>query len=184
MNNYQVGDKDKVLGTVIGFLKENKNRPIWSRTEEIKVKIIDWSKYLEIIKNSHDGLKDVSLQILSGNGIVYHGSDKSNDDSHKPILIDDECCGVDSVHKNILSDSDKKMLSGIFFDGIGIFDKKKNSIPVIPKFYVMVDFDDIKNCFTGEEKELWKYMDERYEYNSRISSNMHKIVSLVNKQNT
>lgn len=179
-----LGEKSKVLGTVVGFVNDNKNRPIWSKAKEIKVKIIDWSKYIDIIKNSDPELKDLNLSIRSGNGIVFHGFDVENDSNALPILIDNECCGVDAEPKNIL-DLDKKMISGTYFNGIGVFEKKEvGSYSMFPKFYVDIDFDDVKDCFTGEEKPLYEFMEGRYEYNPRIHTNMVGIVKLVLKQNT
>lgn len=180
-----IGEKDNVLGTVVGFTGANDHKVIYTRTKEIKVKIVDWNKYLEIIKKSNDNLKDLTLSIRSGNGIVFHGSDIDNDPNGLPILIDDECCGVDAEKKNLLANiGDYEMMSGTFFDGVGIFEKIEGSFSIYPKFYMTIDFDDVKKCFTGEEKELWEFMDSRYEYNPRIHTNMLGIVKLVNKQNT
>ena len=92
---------------------------------------------------------------------------------------------MDGEKKNILIDiADYKMMSGTFFDGIGIFEKIEGQFPMYPKFHMTIDFDDVKKCFTGEEKELWEFMGGRYEYNPRIHTNMRGLVKLVNKQNT
>jgi hypothetical protein len=47
---------------------------------------------------------------------------------------------------------------------------------MFPKYYFDFDFADIEKAYTGEEKELWEYMESRYEYNPRIHNNMREIV--------
>jgi hypothetical protein len=165
-----LGMKDKLLGDVVGFVNDNEYRPIYQMAKDIKVKIIDWKPIVEKLKASHESLKDLNLDIRSGNGIIFIGENK------QPVLIDSECCGVDSETKNLMIGD--KFMTVEFIEGIGVFKKEEGFIAMMPMFYVDFDYDDIEKCFTGEEKELWEFMGGRYEYNPRIHNNLRGIVEL------
>ena len=173
----KLGESHKILGKVVGFKNENDRRPIFEAVKEIKVKIIDWKPLIEKIKSGHESLKDMNLEIRSGNGIIFV-PDLDRQERLKPVLIDDECCGVDGEAKNMLIDG--KMMSGMFICGIGVFINKKNEgfISMMPHFYIDFDLFDIEACFTGEEKELCDFMGSRYLYNPRIENNMLEMVKL------
>jgi hypothetical protein len=172
----KIGDNDKLLGKVVGFVNDNPNKPIYEITKEIKVKIIDWNKVVEKLKEQDADLSDSDWEVRAGNGIIFVGENKV------PVLIDHECCGVDSEKKNMMLDG--KMVSGTILEGIGLFQVHKQdkegsrTISMMPKFYVDFDYIDVEKCFTGEEKELWDFMGSRYEYNPRIHSNLRGIVEL------
>lgn len=171
----KIGHKDGLLGNVVAFANDNENKPIYEITKEIKVKVIDWHPIIKKIKDSNPKFADVEFEIRSGDGIILVGDGK-------PVLIDDECCGIDSERKNMMLDGN--MVVAVLFEGIGIFEVHKRnedgtrSISMMPKWYVDFDWDDVKACLTGEEKELWEFMGQRYEYNSRIHNNMRGIVKL------
>jgi hypothetical protein len=167
-----LGEKHKQLGKVVGFVNDNNDKPIFESTRDIKVKLIDWTPIVEKIKNGSESLKDLSLDIRAGKGIIFVGENK------KPVLIDEECCGVESDRKNFLVNG--KMMSGTFLSGIGVFKKEKGKIFMMPEFYADIDFDDIEKCYTGEYKELWKFMESRYMYNPRIENNTIEIVKYYN----
>jgi len=166
----EVGTKDSLLGEVVGFRDDNENRPIYQMAKDIKVKIIDWKPIIEKLTASHESFNGLTLQIKSGNGIILIGEEK------RPVLIDTECCGVDAETKNIMIDG--KLMTVQFIEGIGIFKKEEGFITMMPMCYVDFDYDDIEKCFTGEEKELWEFMECRYEYNPRIHTNLRGIVEL------
>lgn len=111
-----LGMKDKLLGEVVGFANDNDNKPIYQMAKDIKVKIIDWKPIIEKLTASHESFKGLTLQIKSGNGIIFVGAEK------KPVLIDTECCGVDSETKNLMIND--KFMTVQFIEGIGIFKKK------------------------------------------------------------
>ena len=164
-------NSDKLLGDVVGFVNENK--PIYQATEEIKVRLIDWQPLIEKLKEQDDDLRGKDWEIRSGNGIVFA--------KEKPILIDDECCGAESVKRNILING--TCYTATFINGVGIFNKREQtdggySISMFPDFYVDLDYAEVEKCLTGEEVELWKFMGQRYEYNPRIHKNLREIVKL------
>jgi hypothetical protein len=165
---------DSLLGSIVGYAEDNQNKPIWSATKEIKVKLFDWNKVIEKLKEQLPPLEEgAEYKIMSGKGIIFVPSENDKD-TKVPLLIDNECCGLEGEEKNIFFDgvcSTRTVLSGI-----GVFLKKPNSIPMFPKYYFDFDFADIEKAYTGEEKELWEYMESRYEYNPRIHNNMREIV--------
>lgn len=183
-SNNKIGDKDSLLGTVVGFANDNSDKPIYEMTKQIKVKIIDWKKVIQKMKDSSDIMAGLDFEIRSGDGIIFV-ENPNHTGQAKPVLIDEECCGVDGEMKTTMLDG--KMCQRMMLEGIGIFQiHKKNDdgsrkISMMPSFYMDFDFDDIELCFTGEEKELWEFMGERYEYNPRIHSNLREIVSLYKK---
>lgn len=166
--------KEQLLGSVVGYVNENNNRPIYEVTKEIKVKLIDWTPIILKLKQDEE-LKDLDMYIPSYNGVVLIPSDK-REEGYIPILIDKECCGIESEVKNLLVEG--KVMCVDFFEGVGVFVRSKGFIPIMPKYYFDFDYDDIEKCFTGEEKELYEYMDGRYLYNPRIEKNMMDIIKL------
>jgi len=171
--NKLLGTKDGLLGQVVGFVNDKENRPIYQMTKDIKVKIIDWTPIIEKLKE-HESLKELNLQIKSGNGIIIPKSLLGEEKN--PVLIDTECCGVDSEVLNLMIDG--KFTTTLFIGGIGVFKKEVGFISMLPSFYVDFAYADIEKCFTGEEKELWEFMGQRYEYNPRIHNNLRGIVEL------
>jgi hypothetical protein len=166
----QIGQKDALLGEIVGFRDDNNNRPIYKMATEIKVKIIDWSLIINKFKNSDSSLADKDFEIREGDGIIFVGEGKT------PILIDDECCGLKVKVKNIMVGSTFDSVS--FIENIGIFEKTENGFKMYPKYYIDIDYSEIEKCFTGEEKELWQFMGSRYEYNPRIHQNLRGMVKL------
>ena len=177
----KIGDTDSLLGTVVGFANDNDNKPIYEMTKKIKVKIIDWQKVIQKMKEASDVMAGLDFEIRSGDGIVFI-ENPSHTGQAKPLLIDNECCGVEGETKTMMLDG--KVCQRMMIEGIGIFkvhkkgDDGSQKISMMPSFYVDFDFEDIEKCFTGEEKELWDFMGGRYEYNPRIHSNLRGIVEL------
>lgn len=170
----QIGQKDALLGKIVGFRDDNNNRPIYKMATEIKVKIIDWTAIVNKFKNSDSIFKDKEFEIRAGNGIIFVGEDKT------PVLIDTECCGAESEDKNIMVQGNFTNVR--FIGGIGIFEKLEGRIKMMPTYYIDIDYSEIEKCFTGEEKELHEFMGGRYEYNPRIHQNLRWIVKLYKGQ--
>lgn len=164
----------KLLGSIVGYKDENPRKPIYEVTKEIKVKLIDWTPIILKLKQDEE-LKDLDMYIASYDGIILIPSDKK-EEGYMPILIDKECCGVDSEVKNILVEG--RVMCIEFLQGVGVFVKNEGYISMMPKYYFDFDYDDIKKCLTGEEKELHEYMGSRYLYNPRIEKNMMDIIKL------
>lgn len=161
---------DSLLGKVVGYVNENVKKPIYESTKEIKVQLIDWKPLLDKIKKSHPMFKRMDIDIRSGNGIIFVGKDKT------PVLINTECCGVDSDKKNLVINGE--LVPSRFISGIGLFKKEKNIVHGTPFMYIDIDYEDIERCFTWNGVELWDFMGQRYEYNPRIHTNMRGIVKL------
>jgi hypothetical protein len=162
--------KDWLLGEIVSYADESKRKPIWEMTKEIKVKIFDWQPLLDkinVVSQKKDG---INFEVRCGNGIIFVGENKL------PVLIDDECCGVEGERKNLFFDG--AINRGTMIDGVGLFKKVNGGIAMYPTIYVDFDYEEIEKCFTGEEKELWEFMGSRYEYNPRITQNMRGIVEL------
>jgi hypothetical protein len=166
----QIGQKDALLGEIVGFRDDNNNRPIYKMATEIKVKIIDWTAIVNKFKNSDSNFKDKEFEIREGNGIIFVGEEKL------PVLIDDECCGMKAKDKNIMVGNSFDSVR--FIDSIGIFEKIEGGFKMCPTYYIDVDYSEIEKCFTGEEQELWQFMGSRYEYNPRIHQNLRGMVKL------
>ena len=183
-SNNKIGDTDSLLGTVVGFANDNDNKPIYEMTKQIKVKIIDWQKVIKKMKEAGDVMAGLDYGIRSGDGIIFVENTMVAGKS-TPVLIDDECCGIEGETKTMMLDG--KVYQRMVLEGIGIFkvhkkgDDGSQSFSIIPSFYVDFDFEDIEKCFTGEEKELWDFMGQRYEYNPRIYNNLRGIVALYKK---
>lgn len=163
--------KDWLLGEIVGYADEHKRKPIWEMTKEVKVKIINWKPIIDKINETLSKTDpSISVEIRCGNGVIFVGEDKA------PILLDNECCGVKSESKNLFINGGIVTMQVI--KGVGVFKKLEGGIAMYPTWYVDFDYDEIQDCFTGEEKELWDFMGSRYEYNPRISSNLRSMVSL------
>jgi hypothetical protein len=174
MKTTTMNEVDRLLGKVVGFTNEEgrREKPIWEMTKEIKVKIFDWKPIVEHLNKVSltENFTTAEMEVRCGNGIIFIGEEK------KPILIDNECCGIESERKNFFIDG--KLFVATMIDGVGLFRKVEGGIAMFPSHFIDFDYDDIAKHFTGEEMELWQFMGERYEYNPRIHNNLRDIVKL------
>jgi len=163
---------------------ETKKKEVYQGAINTIVKIIDWTPINEKISKTVGF--DVECKI--GNAFIPDVEAVFNDKLGKQVrsmIVDKECCGVDTKSSNFLvSDLEDKPFNVSLFEGIGFFKVKKSkegfsNVAIFPSFYFSIDVDDVKRCLTGEEIPLYKYMDSRYFYNSRIRYNENDILSLV-----
>ncbi len=161
---------NQILGDVIGYVNDNQARPIYSLTKEIKVKLIDWTPVVKRLIRGIPDSEGFQWSIRVGNGIIYAGDNKT------PVIIDCECCGLEAEKTVIFVDD--QFRDSMLFGGVGVFKRDPNNIPMLPEFYISVDYKEVEKHFTGEEVELWKFMGGRYEYNPRIHKNLKDIVKL------
>ena len=165
---------DKLLGTIVGYKDNNPHRPIWSAAKELKVRLVSWERIEKQLNEKLPPLEEGARYcIKSGNGIIQVPHE-DNPEVLIAALIDTECCGLESETKNMLLEGEA--VNATMLCGVGVFVQKPNSIPMFPKYYFDFDMDDL--IYTGEEKELWEFMEDRYLYNPRIESNMREIIKL------
>ena len=163
-----------------------KTKEVYKGAIYLRIKVIDWTPINKIISERVG--QEVECRI--GNGLIEDVQaifDKESEQVEvKSLIIDKECCGLDSDTRNFyVSDlNDGKPFTVNLFKGIGFFkiDKETEngfSVSMFPSYYFDIDMDDIKKCLTGEEKPLYQFMKGRYGYNPRIMSNEMGILKLV-----
>jgi hypothetical protein len=161
-----------------------KQKQVYRGAIDLKIKVIDWTPINKIIseKVGHE------VECRIGNGLIEDVEaifDKDSSLEIKSLIIDNECCGSISDSRNFyvseLNAGEPFMVN--LFNGIGFYKVAKEidggkSISMFPSFYFDIDIDDIKNCLTGEEIPLYKFMGSRYAYNDRIVTNEIHILKL------
>ena len=144
---------------------------------ELKVSIIDKDKLSEKISNAVG--QNFNLMI------DYDGFLKTDVNSY---LIDNECCGVKESEMNFLfQDENANCVSANCFREVPFRRKKEEkiidgqkatTISIFPSHYFDIDFDFLEDCIV-EEIPLCLFMGSRFNYNDRIKSNLHNILSDV-----
>lgn len=149
---------------VINTPREVNNKKVDAQSDLVTVHLIDWTKFnketSEQIKKEYEKYKDTDFEIRDYNGAIIH-----ND---KLIIITDEACS--------LLEKDGKI-------SLSIYEKSTdNSIAIFPTFDLKVPTEEIKLLFTGEQKLLPDFMNERYKYNGRIERNEHVLLNYLFKK--
>lgn len=161
---------------------------------ETMVHIIDWTPLNKIFSKACKGKVEIKMgtgfipdvtaifEEDQDNGVITIQAEKQTES----LIIDSECCGINSVSKNVfIGDLKEVPFNVALFREVGLYKApKKNkdgsmSISMFPSFHVDIDIDDIKKCLTGETMPLYQFMGSRYGYNSRVLSNELEILKLV-----
>lgn len=173
MRNQTKKSKSSLRGEVVGYVDNNPNKPIYQATKDIKVKLVDWDRIVLWLKSIDESLQNDEWDIENrGNeGIISVGG--------KSILIDNECCGIETEIKNVLVSNN--LHSGNFVE-ISFWKKYPSGSSMFPSFSVQFDLSDIEKYVTGEQ-ELWEFMGSRYDYNPRISNNLDNILKINANEN-
>jgi hypothetical protein len=145
---------------------------IFEKSAEVKVKIINWNPIIERISK----FVQKPIEIRAGTGFIGD----INYDGIISIIIDKECCEIQSHRKNMyIPDVHNGIMSIDMFEGINIFAKDNNGlISIFPLFKIDIDEDEIKKYLT-EEMSLPDYMGDRYRYNSRVTRNEEEILKCI-----
>jgi hypothetical protein len=157
------------------------------------VQIIDWTPLNKILSKACKG----DVEIKMGTGYIPDVTAIFDEDEDygwvmskaqkktESLIIDSECCGRNSVSKNVyISDLKDEPFNVSLFREVGIFKVAEEtetgrSIPMFPAFHMDIDIDDIKKCLTSESMPLYEFMGSRYGYNHRVLANELEILQLV-----
>ena len=154
------------------------------------VQIIDWTPLEQAI-----GKKcgyDVEVRVGTGyvENCLYQWDDMLMP-FEKDIIIDAECCGVQSEHRHLLylnegldttNDLDREFINVGFFKKqekeIGEDGSVRTFVSMMPSFYIDIDVNSIKKCIVGK-RTLFEHCASRYGYNDRIQTNTHNTLSAI-----
>lgn len=162
-----------------------KTKEVFKGAIDLKVKIIDWTPINKAISERVG--EEVECRI--GNGLIEDVEaifDKEYEQVEiKSLVIDKECCGGQTDKKNFyvseLNDGKPftiNLLERVAFYRVNKKTENGFSVSAFPSYYFDIDIDDVKNCLTGEEKQLYQFMESRYGYNPRIRNNEVDILNL------
>jgi len=137
----------------------------------INVQIIDWSKLNEEITKekleAYNKVYESDYKSL-GVGNTRHGYTGFIDFNGIQLVINYECCSLD------FSKDGKIMLD--------VYPRKdEKSIPLIPMGSATLTVDNVRKYITNESMDLFEFMGERFNYNSRIIGNTREHLRLFKK---
>lgn len=154
------------------------------------VQIIDWTPLEQAISEK----VGYDVEVKVGTGYVencLYQWDEMYKPFHKDIIIDAECCGVQSEYRHLLylnegldatNDLEREFMNVGFYKKavkeVGEDGNARTLISIMPSFYIDIDVDSIKKCIVGK-KTLFEHCASRYGYNGRIQTNTHNTLSAI-----
>ena len=159
------------------------------------VHIIDWT-YIEESMSKKVGY---NVEVRVGNGLVLNVINDWSDYYEpyaKDIIIDAECCGVQSNYRHLLylttdesgsCELKREFLSIDFYKskseekviGEDGFETTRKFVSMMPCFTMEIDVETIKKALTGDIVSVYEHCISRYGYNDRIQQNNSKTLKAI-----
>lgn len=159
---------------------------------ELTIRLIDWSPLNKIVSDA------VGAEVVckAGNGYLRVSADFGDGQvKTKSVVVDKECVCLLSESENYVFDSlFKKMAKNNEVSGVisvstielnlhAVHRDENRTIgwSFFPKYHFKIETSEIENCLTDQFVTLDKFMDDRYNYNTRIRDNEFRLLRLVHQ---
>jgi hypothetical protein len=160
--------EDNLLGKIVGFADALKLRPIWEKTRDTSVSIIDWKPIISKLKQSHTNLKHLNICVGEYDGIVL-----TNDGT--PIILNRNGFSKKANYTTLFFDG--KVNKTHLFENLGIYISENGKPVGTPILSITVCYDDMR--LMDKEAELWSYLGDKYEETPHSHHNIRSLVKLI-----